>query len=149
MALSDMYQEIILDHYRRPRNRGKLENPVHHCELANPTCGDVIVLHLGVDAKSQKVVDVKFSGHGCSISQASASMMTQAIKGKKVADALKLADKFKAMMRGEPGNYKDLGELLSLQGVSKYPVRIKCATLAWNALQLAIDPAAEKEEGLE
>jgi nitrogen fixation protein NifU and related proteins len=138
MQLSDLYQEVILDHYRRPRNRGKLEQPTSCTTLHNPSCGDVISIDLIVD-RDGKITDVAFSGHGCSISQASASMLTVAVKGKRKEEAIQIADTFVKMMRGETGSYTHLGELLSLQGVSKYPLRVKCATLAWHAMEQAID----------
>jgi nitrogen fixation NifU-like protein len=146
-GLEDLYREIILDHYRSPRNRGELPvPPARHAEGHNPLCGDEITVFLevqqvdGVDVVS----DVKVSGQGCSISQSSASMMSQAVKGKPVADVRALVRKFKGMMsielEGEPGDADvPLGDLEALQGVVKFPVRIKCATLAWNTLLQALD----------
>ncbi len=141
MSLESLYQQVILDHYKVPRNRGRIENATARVLLENPTCGDVIAVELLVDG--DKVTDVKFNGKGCSISQASASMMTTRIKGKTLAEAGAVLAKFRNMMRGESGDYKDLGDLQALQGVSKYPVRIKCATLAWNSLEKAMNQLSE------
>jgi nitrogen fixation NifU-like protein len=157
-GLEDLYREIILDHYRSPRNRGELASPpARRAEGFNPLCGDEVVLFLEVDPASNTVTDVKIGGQGCSISQASTSMMSAAIKGNSVDDARRLIRAFKALMsihesklEGE-GDGADLaadldgvrlGDLEALQGVVKFPVRIKCATLAWNTLQQALDEAS-------
>jgi len=138
MSLDDLYREVILDHYRMPRNRGKLDGATVVVELANPLCGDEITLYLKVDG--DVVQDVRFDGRGCSISQSSASMMTEAVKGKSVADALEIARRFKAMMRSELSAVEaDLGDLEALQGVAKFPVRIKCAVLSWEALRQGLE----------
>ena len=136
--LTALYQELILDHYRRPRNKGVLEQPTHTIALTNPLCGDEIDLQLRVEGDVIK--DVRFIGRGCSISQAAASMMSQVVKEKPVADALALADRMSAMMHGDESAAKDkaLGDLRALAGVSKFPVRIKCALLPWNALKNAV-----------
>jgi nitrogen fixation protein NifU and related proteins len=144
-GLEDLYREIILDHYRTPRNRGELPPPARHAEGHNPLCGDEITVYLDVDGDI--VNDVKVNGQGCSISQSSASMMSAAIKGRSVTEVRALVRKFKGMMsietEGEPGVDVPLGDLEALQGVVKFPVRIKCATLAWNTLLEALDqPAA-------
>lgn len=138
MQLSDIYQEVILDHYKKPRNKGRLNEADLRLELHNPTCGDIIEVTATVGA-DERITDVKFTGTGCSISQASASMMTEMVKGKTKDEARELGDQFRAMMKGEPGDWKPLGQLQALQGVSKYPVRVKCATLAWNVLKEAMD----------
>jgi nitrogen fixation NifU-like protein len=146
-GLEDLYREIILDHYRTPRNRGELPvPPARHAEGHNPLCGDEITVFLDVQQVDgvDVVSDVKVSGQGCSISQSSASMMSQAVKGKPVAEVRALVRKFKGMMSievdGEPGDTDvPLGDLEALQGVVKFPVRIKCATLAWNTLLQALD----------
>ena len=147
-GLEDLYREIILDHYRTPRNRGELPvPPARHAEGHNPLCGDEITIFLDVaEAGGVDVVnDVKISGQGCSISQSSASMMSAAVKGKPVAEVRALVRKFKGMMSIDSGDAgKDdvdvpLGDLEALQGVVKFPVRIKCATLAWNTLLEALD----------
>ncbi len=148
-GLEDLYREIILDHYRNPRNRGELETPpAHRVEGYNPLCGDEIVLY--VDVENGTVTDIKVGGQGCSISQSSASMMSAAVKGHTVDEVRTLTRAFKAMMSihesnldGEAGAADDLaaelanvklGDLEALRGVVKFPVRIKCATLSWNTL---------------
>jgi nitrogen fixation NifU-like protein len=158
-GLEDLYREIILDHYRSPRNRGELAvPPAHKAEGFNPLCGDEVVLYLDVDGDAGVVRDVKIAGQGCSISQASTSMMSAAIKGKSIAEVRKLISAFKALMsihesklEGDgDGDGTDLqqelegvrlGDLEALQGVVKFPVRIKCATLAWNTLAQGLDDA--------
>jgi len=142
-GLEDLYREIILDHYRTPRNRGALETPpAVVAQGHNPLCGDEIQVYLLVE--DGVVRDVKVGGQGCSISQSSASMMTQAVKGKPVADAHRVLDAFRRMMGlevdGEPEDV-NLGDLEALQGVVKFPVRIKCATLAWTTLAQAMEEA--------
>lgn len=137
MALEDLYREVIMDHYRHPRNRGHLENPVVKVGLNNPTCGDEIELELAL--QEETVRDARFAGKGCSISQASASMMTEAIKGKSLDQALDLIEGFRSLMRGSPPPGDDLGDIEALSGVARFPVRIKCATLSWEALSQAIE----------
>jgi nitrogen fixation NifU-like protein len=148
-GLDDLYREIILDHYRSPRNRGELEPPATHAVGHNPLCGDEIDVYLLVE--DGIVTDVKVGGQGCSISQSSASMMSQAVKGKPVAQVRALVRRFKGMMSIEDetdtadataeAEAVKLGDLEALQGVVKFPVRIKCATLAWNTLLSALDEA--------
>ncbi|MEY4373373.1 MAG: iron-sulfur cluster assembly protein IscU [Actinomycetota bacterium] len=145
-GLEDLYREIILDHYRSPRNRGTLDTPpAVMAQGHNPLCGDEIQVYLLVDGDT--VADVKVSGQGCSISQSSASMMTQAIRGKSVADAHRILDAFRRMMGLEVADAPageepaKLGDLEALQGVVKFPVRIKCATLAWSTLSQAMENA--------
>lgn len=129
--LEDLYKEVILDHYRTPRNRTKIEGADVHLHRDNPLCGDEIDLY--VDIEDGRVTNVGFEGRGCSISQASVSMMTEKLKGMSLEEAEGLANTFKAMMQGEnPENEDSLGDLVALQGVQKYPVRIKCALLGWN-----------------
>ncbi len=166
-GLEDLYREIILDHYRSPRNRGELVvPPAHRVEGFNPLCGDEVVVYLEVE--DGIVADLRIAGQGCSISQSSASMMSAAVRGRSVEEARRLIRSFKAMMSihehalgGEedaeaaegaddadrPGATEtvppeDLGELAALQGVVKFPVRIKCATLSWNALAQGLDEIA-------
>jgi nitrogen fixation NifU-like protein len=145
-GLDDLYREIILDHYRSPRNRGELPPPAAHAVGHNPLCGDEIEVYLDVTADGM-VNDIKVAGQGCSISQSSASMMSQAVKGKPVADVRALVHRFKSMMSiEEPSDdpavaEAKLGDLEALRGVVKFPVRIKCATLAWNTLAQGIDEA--------
>jgi nitrogen fixation protein NifU and related proteins len=152
-GLEDLYREIILDHYRNPRNRGELESPpAHRAEGFNPLCGDEIVVTLLADG--DVVDDIRIGGQGCSISQSSASMMSAAVKGKTVAEARQLIKAFKAMMSiheheldaegadapaPEIDTEVKLGDLEALRGVVKFPVRIKCATLSWNTLANALD----------
>src|SRR5436305_470937 len=157
-GLEDLYREIILDHYRNPRNRGELAAPpAHRVEGFNPLCGDEIVVYLLVDGNT--VTDVRIAGQGCSISQSSASMMSAAVKGKTVEEARALIRAFKGMMSihehrldGESEATAEadaaadaevkLGDLEALQGVVKFPVRIKCATLSWNTLGQGLDEVA-------
>jgi len=157
-GLEDLYREIILDHYRTPRNRGELPTPpAVVAQGHNPLCGDEITVYLHVD--DDKVSDVKVAGQGCSISQSSASMMSQAIMGKSVPEVRALVRRFKSMMSIEDSSAGDddapadadvqLGDLEALQGVVKFPVRIKCATLAWNTLleslhEAAADPSSQR-----
>jgi nitrogen fixation NifU-like protein len=154
-GLEDLYREIILDHSRSPRNRGELPvPPAHRVEGFNPLCGDEVVVYLEV--ADGVVSDLRISGQGCSISQSSASMMSATVKGKPVDQARTLIRSFKAMMsiheqslggdeaeaEDETVKPEDLGELAALQGVVKFPVRIKCATLSWNALAQGLDEIA-------
>ena len=160
-GLEDLYREIILDHYRNPRNRGELPTPpAQRVEGFNPLCGDEIVVYL--DVEDGVVSDLKIGGQGCSISQSSASMMSAAVKGKSVDEARALIRAFKGMMSiheqrldgegdgdgasaddaAEPAPEVKLGDLEALQGVVKFPVRIKCATLSWNTLAQGLDEAA-------
>lgn len=132
--LDTLYRQVIMDHYKNPRNKGVLEEGSLTVNMNNPTCGDRIQLTMKVDDGT--VTDAKFEGEGCSISMSSASMMTQAIKGKKLDEALKLSKVFSDMMQGkEYDDDLDLGDIEALQGVSKFPARIKCATLAWKAME--------------
>jgi nitrogen fixation NifU-like protein len=166
-GLEDLYREIILDHYRSPRNRGELPAPpARRVEGFNPLCGDEVVVYVQVEDGT--VRDIRFAGQGCSISQSSASLMSAAVKGKTVAETRNLIRTFKAMMsvhearldgegadtRSSNGSTSEgdsavatdpdaLGELAALQGVVKFPVRIKCATLSWNTLAQGLDEAEE------
>lgn len=134
MSLDDLFTEIILDHYQHPHNHGVITKATNSSRGYNESCGDDIEITLLVE--SDVVVDVKFSGAGCSISQASASIMTDLVKGKKLSEVRTLADKFYEMVKGVAGQYEeDLGDAVALQGVSKFPVRVKCATLAWHTLE--------------
>ena len=150
--LEDLYREIILDHYRSPRNRGELASPpAHRVEGFNPLCGDEVVVYLDVDDDGN-VKELKISGQGCSISQSSASMMSAAVNGRSVAEARELTRAFKTMMSiheqeiagsdadpDSPAVEVNLGDLAALRGVVKFPVRIKCATLSWNTLNQGLD----------
>ncbi|MGQ0679942.1 MAG: Fe-S cluster assembly sulfur transfer protein SufU [Actinomycetota bacterium] len=144
--LEDLYKEVILDHYRSPRNRAKIDGADVHLHRDNPLCGDEIDLY--VDIEDNKVTNVGFEGRGCSISQASVSMMTEKLKGMSLSEVEALATNFKQMMQGEGVPDEDsLGDLLALQGVQKYPVRIKCALLGWNTLLEAVKLHGEKHGG--
>ncbi|HSP22851.1 MAG TPA: SUF system NifU family Fe-S cluster assembly protein [Planococcus sp. (in: firmicutes)] len=135
--LDQLYRRVIMDHYKTPRNKGTLDTNSVNIEMNNPTCGDRILLTLQVEDGIVK--DAKFDGEGCSISMASASMMTQAVKGKQVDEALKLSRIFSDMMLGkEHDDSIDLGDIEALQGVSQFPARIKCATLAWKAMEKGV-----------
>jgi nitrogen fixation NifU-like protein len=138
LSLSSLYQQLILDHYRNPRNKGDLPDKTVEIHMANPVCGDEIRLQLRVE--DDRILDARHVGHGCSISQAAVSMMTNLIKGKELSEAEDLARRFTDMMHGdeEPARDKEMGDLRALQGVSKFPVRIKCALLAFDALQEAV-----------
>lgn len=135
--LGALYQEMILDHYRRPRNKGTLEHPDASVEMKNPLCGDEIELQVAFDRDC--VCDLRFSGRGCSISQASASMMTQLVKGKSTEEIDAIRKQFRELMLGQaPADDAKLGSLRALSGVAKFPARVKCALLAWNALETAL-----------
>ncbi len=144
MSVEELYREVILDHYRNPRHKGSLPAPDAHAEGNNPLCGDELAIDLAFDGDT--VSDVAISGQGCSISQASASMMSDAIVGKSRAEIDELAHRFKRMMdieEGDPGLDPDrpgamLGDMEALQGVRKFPVRIKCADLPWTTLAEAL-----------
>jgi nitrogen fixation protein NifU and related proteins len=157
-GIEDLYREIILDHYRSPRNRGELAvPPAHKVEGFNPLCGDEVVLYIDLEPDSDVVRDIKIGGQGCSISQASTSMMSAAIKGKQLPEVRQMIRAFKALMSIHESKLEGdsdgsdlaaelegvrLGDLEALQGVVKFPVRIKCATLAWNALQQGLEEIA-------
>ena len=138
--IAALYQELILDHYRKPRNKGALEGATRSAVMKNPLCGDEVALHVKVEG--DKLSDVRFSGRGCSISQASASMMTQLVKGKSANEIAELRTTFRDLVMGTtPGDDKatgKLGSLRALAGVSRFPARVKCALLAWNALETAM-----------
>lgn len=133
MQLDDLYRQVIMDHYQHPRNHGALRDGMVSVDLRNPSCGDEVTLQL--DVRDGVVEDVRFAGTGCSISIASTSMMTEAVKGHPLTEALALAADFRAMMRGEDVDDEAMGDLEALHGVSKFPARIKCATLGWQALE--------------
>ncbi|PYE52579.1 SUF system NifU family Fe-S cluster assembly protein [Paenibacillus barcinonensis] len=137
MQLDDLYRRVIMDHYKNPRNRGTFDNDVVTVNLNNPTCGDRISLQLMLN--DGIVQEAKYTGEGCSISMSSASMMTEAVKGKTIEQALDLANRFSSLMKGEEVDFDDYEDLEALSGVNKFPARIKCATLAWNALRKGID----------
>lgn len=134
--LDDLYGEVIMDHYRHPKNRGEISNPDISSEGFNPFCGDRIILELAI-SKTGNIDRISFNGEGCSISQATASMMTENIKGRTLSEASNLSDIFRSMLHGNSPSTVDLdklNDLISLQGVRKFPIRIKCALLTWAAL---------------
>ena len=137
--LDQLYRSVIMDHYKNPRNKGSIEENSVTIDMNNPTCGDRI--HLTLKLADGVVEDAKFDGEGCSISMSSASMMTQIVKGKSLDDALELAGIFSKIMLGEEYDEEkfDLGDVAALQGVAKFPARIKCATLAWKAMEKGVN----------
>ena len=132
--LNDLYKEVILDHYKNPRNSSEIIEPAHKARGYNPFCGDEVNLQLNVDS-NQIIQDVGFQGEGCAISQATASLMTEAIKGKSIAKALEIREEFRKMMQGEESNLEILQDLEILEGVRNFPVRIKCSLLSWSTLE--------------
>jgi nitrogen fixation protein NifU and related proteins len=141
--LRDLYQQVILDHSRNPRNHGEIPPPCLHAHGDNPSCGDEIDVWLRLSADGQNIEDLKFTGQGCAISQASASMMTQKIKGKSKTQAAAIREDFRRVVMGDgaPADEDALGELILLEGVQKFPQRVKCAMLAWRAVEQALDSA--------
>ena len=138
--LQDLYQEVILDHNRRPRNFRAIPDG-RHSEGYNPLCGDRITVYLQV--RDDVIADVSFEGAGCAISKASASLMTEAVKGRTLADAASLSSRFHDLITTAPGDAPDLGKLAVLAGVRQFPTRVKCASLAWHTLKAAIDARNE------
>jgi nitrogen fixation NifU-like protein len=144
LSLEELYKEVILDHYRAPRNKGRVDPHDIALERNNPLCGDELELFLRFDGDTLEAVG--FEGKGCSISQASASMMTEKIQSQPIKNAGELAESIKRMMAGEEeGDPNELGDLVSLKGVVKYPVRIKCALLSWNTLLEALEESGKLE----
>jgi nitrogen fixation NifU-like protein len=136
-GLDDLYQELILDHYRRRRGEGTLDSPSVAVDQHNPLCGDEVHLELLID--DGRVAEVAHTGQGCSISQASVSMMTEALRGKTLDEALGTVEHFRLVMHGdEAGDEERLGDAIALEGVARYPVRVKCALLGWMAAKDAI-----------
>jgi len=145
-GIDDLYQELILDHYRRRRGEGSLESPTVAVDQNNPLCGDEVHLELAI--ADGRVVDLAHTGQGCSISQASVSMMSQAVTGRSLEEALDLIEHFRQMMHGaEQGDEDRLGDAIALEGVAKYPVRVKCALLGWMAAKDAIQTYNAKPNG--
>ena len=140
-----LYQEVILDHNKRPRNFGELQAADHHAEGNNPLCGDRLTVDLKLD--SGRIVDVRFRGQGCAISTASASLMTEVVKGKTVEEADELFEKFHDMLTGDPSvpaeASSELGKLVVFAGVREFPIRVKCATLPWHTLRAALRGSEE------
>jgi len=142
--LNDLYREVILDHSKRPRNFRKLENANHQADGYNPLCGDKVTIYLQLE--DEVIKDVSFQGAGCAISTASASMMTESLKGKTPAEAEALFERFHDMVTGQPEATSEglqLGKLSIFAGVQKYPVRVKCATLPWHTLRAALENEEE------
>jgi nitrogen fixation protein NifU and related proteins len=139
--LRDLYQEVILEHSKAPRNYRALESANHKAEGFNPLCGDHYTVY--VDVENGKIRDIGFQGAGCAISKASASMMTQSLKGKSTAEAEDMFTRFHALVTGKNRNPEDLGKLTVFAGVSEFPVRVKCASLAWHALHAALQGKQE------
>lgn len=143
-GLDDLYQELILDHYRRKRGEGTLEHPSVAVDQHNPLCGDEVHLELAIE--DGRVTEVAHTGQGCSISQASVSMMTQALSGKSLEEALGAVEHFRLVMHGDVAADEDmLGDAIALEGVAKYPVRVKCALLGWMAAKDAIQTYQDEE----
>jgi nitrogen fixation NifU-like protein len=145
--LRELYQETILDHSKRPKNFGKLEGATHHAEGYNPLCGDRVEVFVALDG--ERLADIRFLGQGCAISTASASLMTETLKGKTLTEALALFEKLHDVVTGQEHHPKagapepELGKLAVLEGVKQYPLRVKCATLAWHALKNAVTGKTE------
>lgn len=137
--LRELYQEVILDHGRHPRNFGRLAHSTHQQEGFNPLCGDKLTLF--IEANDETIRDIKFEGCGCAISMASASLMTEALQGKSISEAKQLFDDFHELLTGDIDSDRraNLGKLTILDGVSEYPMRVKCATLAWHTAKAALD----------
>ena len=142
MALDDIYKEVILDHYKNPRNKREIEGATRSCTRNNPLCGDEITVY--VTERDGQLAEIAFTGQGCSISQSSASMMTEALTGASVDDAETTIKEFRSMMTGETEpDEEEFGELVALKGVVKYPIRVKCGVLAWDVLQEALQGTGE------
>jgi nitrogen fixation NifU-like protein len=146
VSLDELYRQVILEHYRNPRHRGRLEHPNGHADGHNPLCGDEVTIDVALEG--DRIVDVGITGQGCSISQASASMMAQAVTGRSLDEVADLTHRFKVMMDIEEGAEVDaatMGDLAALQGVRRFPVRIKCADLPWVTLAEAVGDAVAEE----
>ena len=139
--LRELYQDVILEHSKSPRNYRELPGANHKAEGYNPLCGDHFTLYLNIDG--DVIRDITFQGSGCAISKASASMMTQSLKGKTREEAEQLFEHFHSLVTGKNGNQAELGKLAVFSGVSEFPVRVKCATLAWHALHAALEGKEE------
>ena len=140
--IDELYQEIILDHSKRPRNMGQLEDPTATAEGFNPLCGDRLTLALRLE--NDIIKDVRFLGCGCAISTASASLMTEVLKGRTKQEAQKLFERFHQLLTNDSAQAEDLGKLAVFSGVREFPARVKCATLAWHTLKAALENSHEK-----
>ena len=135
----DLYQQVILEHYKKPRHKGKTD-PVHrHQRGHNPSCGDTIELTVQLNDTGDRIEDVKFEGEGCAIAMASADLMAGALRGKEVGEALSMVQRFQSMMKGQDEFPKELRKLNVMAGVAQFPVRIKCANLTWHTLKAALE----------
>ncbi|RMG39812.1 MAG: SUF system NifU family Fe-S cluster assembly protein [Candidatus Dadabacteria bacterium] len=143
MSLEELYQDLILDHFKNPRNKGPLKEPTASCSLLNPLCGDEI--EVNIKDQDNSLPEIKFSGKGCAISQASASMMTELCAGRSREEVLRLCETFRKLMRGEiePEEAEELQDVLALEGVRKFAPRVKCAVLAWEALEKCLKGQGE------
>jgi len=139
--LRDLYQEVILEHSKHPRNFREIQAADHKVEGFNPLCGDHFTIYLNL--KDGAIADISFQGNGCAISKASASMMTQSLKGKSTEEAEKLFDRFHDLVTGQTASAESIGKLAAFAGVSEFPIRVKCATLAWHALRAALRGEAQ------
>jgi nitrogen fixation NifU-like protein len=142
MELNDLYRDVILDHNRRPRNFGPLDPADASVEGFNPLCGDRLTLRVKLDG--ERISDIRFEGQGCAISTASASLMTEAVKGKTRIEALEVFDRVHRLLTEDAADAEELGKLAALSGVREYPARVKCASLCWHTLATALRPAAER-----
>jgi nitrogen fixation protein NifU and related proteins len=139
--LRDLYQQVILERYKKPRNRGKTDPIDRYQKGHNPSCGDTIELTVKLDSTGDRIEEVKFEGEGCAIAISSADLMADALRGKTVAEALEMVQRFQLMMRGEAEFPQELRKLNVMQGVAQFPVRIKCANLSWHTFKAAIEQA--------
>lgn len=137
--LRDLYQQVILERYKKPRNRGQTTPVDRYQKGHNPSCGDTIELTLQLNDAEDRIQDVKFEGEGCAIAMASVDLMADALRGKTTAEALEMVQKFQAMMKGEAEFPSELRKLNVMQGVAQFPVRIKCANLSWHTLKAALE----------
>lgn len=144
--LRDLYQQVILERYKKPRNRGKTSPIDRYQKGHNPSCGDTIELTLQLDAED-RIQDVKFEGEGCAIAMASADLMSDALRGKTAVEALEMVQRFQSMMKGEAEFPAELRKLNVMRGVSQFPVRIKCANLSWHTLKAALELAQAQPVG--
>ena len=144
MDLADLYRDVIVDHNRRPRNRGELPGATHRAEGNNPLCGDQ--LRVFIDVKDDQIRELRFDGSGCAISTASASLMTESVKGRRIEDVINLFDGFHRLVTSDPASppaEEGLGKLAVFGGVREFPVRVKCATLAWHVLEESLGKNGE------
>jgi len=145
--LRDLYQQVILERYKKPRNRGKT-NPIDRYQKGhNPSCGDTIELTLKLNIDDDRIEEIKFEGEGCAIAMASVDLMADALKGRTTTEAIEMVEKFQAMMRGEAQFPQEFRKLNVMQGVAQFPVRIKCANLSWHTLKAALEQSTAQPAG--